>query len=56
MITRTIFIGIVIFCCFRIEAQQLKLIYPQDKSFIKNDSVGGSTLSMVKWSDKNILN
>ena len=52
MITRIIFIGIIIFCCSGIEAQQLKLIYPQDNSFVPNDSIWGPALTMVKWSGK----
>ena len=49
---RIFIIGVIYLFCFKVEAQQLKLIYPQDNSFIKNDSVGGSALSMVKWSGK----
>jgi len=52
MITRIIFIGIITCCCSGIEAQQLKLIYPQDNSFVPNNSLGTPALTLVKWSGK----
>ena len=47
MISKIFFIGIITFCCFRTDAQQLSLILPKDNSFIQT---GESASTFVKWS------